>query len=95
MPKMIVLSHDEILMELPYAVICEAHESASWNSTHRRREWFDSFTEEEKRASKRIFHQAHQWYLVSGAPDSIRMTGKTLELWKKLGMFCACCVGRY
>lgn len=94
MQKMYVFSHDEIVMELPYAVICEAHESASWNTTHRRRAWFDAFTEEERQAANRIFRQAHQWYLVSGAPDSVRMTEKTLALWKKLGIFCARGMGR-
>lgn len=84
-----VFTYTEIQQHLPYAVICEAREGSRWNTMRRRRMWNAEFSESEKRAATSIFRQAHNWYLVKGVPESVRMSGKTLGLWIKLGNFCA------
>lgn len=84
-----VFTHAEIQQHLPYAVICETREGSRWDTMRRRRMWNAEFSDSEKKAATAIFRQARNWYLVKGAPDSVRMSGKTLGLWLKLGNFCA------
>ena len=85
----ITLTRKEIQEKLPYAVICETKEGASWNTGRRKRKWNAEFTEEERKASEEIFRKAHTWYLVKGIPEEVRMKIKTFMLWQKLGNFCA------
>lgn len=89
MKVMLVLDHDEICKEIPYALICVAHEGARWNTGRRKRYWKQAFTEQERSASNRLFRQAKSWYLTKGVPESLSLTANTLALWKKLGEFCA------
>lgn len=85
---MITLDREEIL-RLPYGFLCTARESASWNTSRRRRLWKDTFTESEREQAEKIFRQCHQWYLVKGIPDEVTMSVKTRELWMRLENFCA------
>lgn len=86
---MITLTHDKIINEIPYAVICEAHEGSRWRTGRRRRLYDELFTKFEQAACVRLFSKAADWTLVTGAPDSIRMNKDTYALWQKLGSFCA------
>lgn len=89
MKHYLVLSHDEICTMLPYAVICVTREGAYWNTMTRKRRWLCEFTPQEREAASVIFRRAHNWYLVSGVPKEIKMTTKTLCLWRKLADFYA------
>ena len=86
---MIALTHDQIIKEIPYAVICEAHESARWRTGRRRRLYDETFTVSEQAACVRLFSKAADWALVKGAPEVVRMNKSTYDLWQKLGEFCA------
>lgn len=86
---MYVFSHDDIQKEIPYAIICETHEGAKWNTSRRKRLWKDTFTASEKEACSRLFRLAKSWCFVKGAPNELSLTRDTLMLWKKLGNFCA------
>ena len=86
---MIKLTHDRIIKEIPYALICEAREGAHWHTGTRKRRWNEMFTAAEKRACQRLFKNAYDWALVYGAPKEIVMQRSTFELWQKLGEFCA------
>ena len=81
-------THDEIVNKIPYALICEAREGARWNTMKRRRLWNQTFTESERHQATRLFRQAHNWALIKGAPESLRMSSQTYTLWQKLGEFC-------
>ena len=89
MKMMLILSREEVHAEIPYAVICEARESARWNTGKRKRLWMELFTEPERKAAARLFGLARLWHLVRGAPNEVKMTVGTLRLWQKLGDFCA------
>lgn len=89
MEIMLILNREEIQRKIPYAVICETHESAAWSTGRRRRLWKQTFTEAEQTAAERLFKMAHKWHLVTGVPDKVKMLPSTLYLWKKLGEFCA------
>jgi hypothetical protein len=83
------LDRDEIHQKIPYAVICETRFGSRWNTMRRKRRWVEEFTEAERNSAERLFKMAHNWYLVKGVPDQIRLTPDTLMLWGKLGNFCA------
>lgn len=85
----IVLNHDEIQTEIPYALVCETMEGARWETGTRKRKFAQEFTESERDRVYKLRKQAHTWYLVKGVPDEIRMTPRTLLLWQRLGDFCA------
>lgn len=85
----IVLDRDAVQNIIPYAVVCEAHESSAWNTGRRKRRWDQEFTKEEKSDSRPLFAQARDWYLRRGVPEQVKMQSKTLALWQKLGEFCS------
>lgn len=85
----IELSYDEIQRYLPYGLICETLESSAWGTRRRKKLWKEMFNSSEKESARRIFAQAHNWYLKTGAPDSIVMSVKTYDLWQKIADFCA------
>lgn len=89
MEMMLVLSRDEVQRDIPYAMICETRFGSAWGTGRRRRRWLAEFSEKEREAATRLFNQSHQWYLTTGVPDEVKMTTKTLDLWQKLGAFCA------
>ena len=72
---MIIMSHDEVLETIPFMFVCETREGARWNSGTRRRLWNEQFTK-------------HEWALIRGVPDVVRMDQSTYWLWIKLGEFC-------
>ncbi len=75
--------------KLPYAVICETHDGAYWNTGRRRRMWNQIFTESERNRASDIFKKARSYTLYKGCPDSLVMSKETYLLWQKLGDFCA------
>lgn len=90
MPKIdLVFSYDEIHKKIPYDLICETRESRVWNTMHRKHRWSEEFTERERETARRLFRQAHTWYLVKGVPNKVRMNTETYRLWLKIGEFCA------
>lgn len=89
MKLMMVFDHEDIIKEIPYALICETHETSCWNTFRRKRFWNTVFNEKEQKACERLFRQAKSWHLSKGVPDSLTLTKETLVLWKKLGEFCA------
>lgn len=89
MRVMLVLEHDEIQKNIPYALICETRSGSRWCTGTRRRRWTQEFNESERKAAAKLFHLAHQWYLVKGVPEEVRMSMGTMALWNKLGAFCA------
>lgn len=84
----LVLNRDEINQQIPYALVCEIMGSARWSTTRRIRLMSEQFTDTERDAISRIYHQARIWYLIKGVPDELRITPHILELWYKLAAFC-------
>lgn len=84
----ISLNREEIMEQIPYAVVAETMSSAHWNTGKRKRLMKQHFTESEIEATYRLHKQAHSWYLVKGVPDEIKMTLATYQLWHKLANFC-------
>lgn len=89
MQSLLVLSSDEINQMIPYALICMTRYGSRWNTGWRKRRWVEEFTESERSASAKLFHQANDWTLVHGVPEQVKMTPSTLSLWLRLGTFCA------
>lgn len=85
----VILTHNEVNAQIPYALICMTRYGSSWNTGKRRRRWLEEFTEAERVSASRLFSLAHTWTLVKGVPDEVRMSARTLALWLKLGEFCA------
>lgn len=86
---MLVLSSEEVQRTIPYALICETMYGATWETGTRRRRWAAEFTESERNACYKLRAQAHRWYLSTGIPDEVTMALSTMNLWQKLGAFCA------
>ena len=89
MKMMIVLNHDEVQRDIPYAVVCETRYGSRWNTMKRRRLWAQMFTEAERKAAHELFQMALLWYLDMGVPNEVKMTIGTYKLWGRLGEFCA------
>lgn len=86
---MIVMTADEIRDTIPYAMICQTMLGSAWETSRRRRLWKEAFTEREREACLKLRNQARQWYLAKGVPDEVTMAMTTLDLWNRLGEFCA------
>lgn len=86
---MITLTHDEILKNISFALICETHESARWDTGVRKRRWKAEFTQYDRTACNTLFRKAKDWTLGKGVPDTVRMSEDTYDLWNRLGSFCA------
>lgn len=84
----LILNHDEVNEQIPYAVICETMGGARWNTSKRKRLMKQHFTESEIEATCRLYKQAYDWYLRKGVPDEVKMTVQTYALWHKLANFC-------
>lgn len=84
----ISLDREEIIQQIPYAVVAETMSGARWNTGKRRRLMKQHFTESEIEATYRLHKQAYSWYLVKGVPDEVKMTLATYQLWHKLANFC-------
>ena len=82
------MTGEDIRNELQYPLICETMESSIWNTGHRRRTYSETFTRSEQKKISEIKKQAHNWYLVKGAPDEITMSYDTYMLWNRLAEFC-------
>ena len=89
MQSFLVLSSEEIHAMIPYAMICMTRYGAHWGTGRRKRRWAEEFTEAERAASAKLFHQANDWTLVHGVPARVKMKPSTLSLWLRLGTFCA------
>lgn len=87
--RMMKLTVEEVRANIPYDLICMVRYGCTWSSGRRRRAWLADFTEEERRATGRLFRQAHDWTVGRGVPDEVTMTEKTFRLWRKLAEFCA------
>ena len=97
--SMIKMTGEDIRNELQYPLICETMESSIWNTGHRRRTYSETFTRSEQKKISEIKKQAHNWYLVKGAPDenTARVVAKSVissslvkaaMLWNRLAEFC-------
>lgn len=86
--SMIKMTGEDIRNELQYPLICETMESSIWNTGHRRRTYSETFARSEQKKISEIKKQAHNWYLVKGAPDEITMSYDTYMLWNRLAEFC-------
>ena len=84
----LILSHDEVNEQIPYAIVAETMSCAVWNTGKRKRLMKQYFTESEIEAIYRLHKQAYSWYLVKGVPDEVKMTLHTYELWQRLANFC-------
>lgn len=84
----ISLNREEIMEQIPYAVVAETMSGARWNTGKRKRLMKQHFTESEIEATYRLHKQAYSWYLVKGVPDEVKMTLATYQLWHKLASFC-------
>lgn len=85
---MIALTHDEVLKNIPFALICETREGARWNTGTRKRRWKEEFSQYDRDVCTRLFRKAKDWTLIHGVPDLVRMDEETYTLWRKLGDFC-------
>lgn len=89
MPKIeIVLSHEEVHANIPYALICMTRYGSAWCTGRRKRRWISEFTEDERKVASRLFSKSHDWTVGRGVPDTVRMSAETYALWMKLGAFC-------
>jgi hypothetical protein len=84
----ITLNRDEINQQIPYALVCETMSGAKWNTGKRKRLMKERFTEAEREKIYKLHKQAHNWYLVKGVPDELKLSVKTMLLWQKLANFC-------
>ena len=84
----LMLTHDEVNEQIPYALVCEVMGGSRWNTTKRKRLMKESFTESEIDAIHRLYKLAYAWHLRTGVPDEVRMTVQTYALWQKLANFC-------
>lgn len=84
----IILSHEEVHANIPYALICMTRYGSCWNTMRRKRRWKMEFTEAEREAASALFSKAQSWTVGRGVPDTVRMSTKTYALWQKLGAFC-------
>lgn len=84
----LVLEHDEVQKEIPYALVCETMEGARWRSGKRRRLMKAWFSDVEISRIYELKSLAHRWYLTKGVPDEVKMTVDTYQLWQKLADFC-------
>ena len=85
---MVHLTHDEIVQQIPYGIVCETMYGAKWNTGRRKRMFAKEFSESERRSISRLRGIAYEWALKKGAPNEVKMTHKTYLLWKRLGDFC-------
>lgn len=84
----VTLDRDEVERNIPYALVCETRFGSGWNTGRTRRRWLSEFSEKERDAAGGLFSQAHKWYLVTGVPEKVKISARTLALWTKLGEFC-------
>lgn len=89
MNVMLTFSHDEIVKNFPYALICETRYGSKWDTGKRRRLFNETFSVDEYSRCRKIFRLAHSWTLTKGVPKEVKMTVGTYNTWKKLGEFCA------
>lgn len=85
---MLDFSADEISRNINYPLICEARFGRAWGTASRRRRWLTEFSARERDKADDLFVLAHRWFLVTGVPETVRMTADTLMLWQKLESFC-------
>ena len=84
----LILSHDEVNEQIPYALVCETMSGSRWNTGKRKRLMKERFAESEINAIYRLHKQAYDWYLRKGVPEEVKMTVQTYALWQKLASFC-------
>ena len=89
MRSFLVLTSEEVLSTIPYAMVCMTRYGSHWNTGRRKRLWNETFTEREREAASRLFLLSYTWTLTAGVPNTDRMTPETFALWAKLGSFCA------
>ena len=85
----LTLSQEEIRQQIPYAIVAETMGGSRWSTGRRKRMWRQMFSEEERDKARKLYNLAHRWYLVTGAPEEIKMRPQTFVLWQKLGAFCS------
>ena len=85
----IIMDRDEVIAHIPYAVICETREGAKWCGRKLMERFEKEFTPEERVEANYLFLLAHKWYLMTGVPETVRMTAKTMALWLRLAEFCS------
>lgn len=83
------MNSEEIQRLIPYGMIAETRFGRMWSTGKRRRRWAEEFTESERNYAETLFRMAERWYCVTGVPDDVKMTAKTLSLWQRIGDFCA------
>jgi hypothetical protein len=88
MKHFIVLTHDEVQNNIPYALVCETMYGCRWNNGSCIRKFVNEFTREEQKAISKMKKQSYEWYLVKGVPDQVKMTLETYNLWFRLADFC-------
>ena len=84
----IKLTRDEVNEKIPYPVICETRYGSTWDTRKVRNRWREEFDEETRAEAEALFRLAHKWYLTTGVPDEVEMSGRTFALWLRLGEFC-------
>lgn len=82
------LTRDEVNANIPYPVICSVRYSSAWDTRKVRNRWHEEFDEETRKEAESLFRQSHMWYLKTGVPDVVEMSGRTFALWLRLGEFC-------
>ena len=83
-----ILTGDEINLNIPYPVICEMRYGAKLDSRKRKQLWDILFTEDEQERAEKLFRLARRWYLKTGVPEEYAFESAELILWLKLGEFC-------
>ena len=86
--KMMVKLEESDIKRLPYALIAETASRAIWSTGKRKRLWAETFTSAERDACNSIIRQAKKWAFVTGAPEEVVMSTKTMLLWNRLADFC-------
>ena len=77
----LVFTRDEVERIIPYKLVCETLGGKGANL-------LKAFSPEEVEKIHGMWAQARKWYLNTGVPEEVDMTGDILTLWWRLAEFC-------
>lgn len=84
----ITFDRQEIIDNLPYALICDVVHGHMW-TTRERKAFEQLFIGEEKEIADKIVKQSYKWRIKTGVPDSITITAQEYKIWMILADFCS------
>ena len=85
---MLKLTYDEIQEKIPYPLVCETYCREIFRTGRAKRLRKERFTDAEWERCLDLCKIARKWFLVSGVPEEVTMSARTLALWHKLAEYC-------